>query len=96
LLPRKIRIIESVGCTWVFGCRLRWIYDHKISTSGYVFNLLGGVINWMRKRLYVVALSIIEVEYMEATHARKEELWLQRLYLGIGLAQQTVSIYYDS
>jgi hypothetical protein len=24
--------------------------DHRISTSGYVFNLFGGAISWMRKR----------------------------------------------
>jgi hypothetical protein len=30
------------------------------STNGYVFNLFGGEINWMRKRQVVVALSTIE------------------------------------
>jgi hypothetical protein len=44
--------------------------DHRISTSGYVFNLFGGEISWMRKRQYVVALSTTEVEYMAATHVR--------------------------
>jgi len=38
--------------------------DHIISTSGYVFNLFGGVINWMSKKQVVVALSTIEVEYV--------------------------------
>jgi hypothetical protein len=36
--------------------------DHKISTSGYLFKLFGGTINWMRKRQFVVALSTIEFE----------------------------------
>jgi hypothetical protein len=31
--------------------------DHRRSTSGYVFNLFGGEINWMRKIQVVVALS---------------------------------------
>ena len=31
--------------------------DHRRSTSGYVFNLFGGAISWMRKRQAVVALS---------------------------------------
>jgi hypothetical protein len=31
--------------------------DHRISTSGYVFNLFGGAISWMTKRHVVVALS---------------------------------------
>ena len=31
--------------------------DHRISTSGYVFNLFGGAISWMSKKRDVVALS---------------------------------------
>jgi hypothetical protein len=61
-----------------------------------VFNLFGGAISWMSKRQVVVALSTTELEYMDATHASKEEVWLQRLCLGIGLVQQAVRIYCDS
>jgi hypothetical protein len=61
-----------------------------------VFNLFGGAISWMRKRWVVVALSTIEVEYMETTHASKEVVWLQRLCSGIGLVQQVVRIYCDN
>jgi hypothetical protein len=49
--------------------------DRRRSTSGYVFNLFGGSISWMRKRQYIVALSTTEVEYMATTHARKEAVW---------------------
>jgi hypothetical protein len=31
--------------------------DRRRSIRGYVFNLFGGEINWMRKMQYVVALS---------------------------------------
>jgi hypothetical protein len=50
--------------------------DHRIFISGYVFNLFGGAINSMRKSQYVVVLTTTKVEYMVATHARKEELSL--------------------
>jgi hypothetical protein len=66
--------------------------DHRRSTSGYVFNLFGGAISWMRKRHVVVALSTTEVEYMATTHASKEQVWLQRLCSGIGLVQQAIKI----
>ena len=46
--------------------------DHRRSTTGYVFNLFGGVINWMSKKHVVVELSTREAEYMAATHASKE------------------------
>ena len=50
----------------------------------------------MSKRLDVVALSTTKDEDMETTHASKEEVWLQRLFLGIGLVQQVVRIDFDS
>ena len=50
--------------------------DHSRSTSGHVFILFGGSINSMSKKHVVAALSTTEVEYMLATHANKEVLWL--------------------
>ena len=44
----------------------------------------------------VVALSTTKAEYMAATHASKEAVWLQRLCSGIGLAQQAVRLDCDS
>jgi hypothetical protein len=70
--------------------------DRRRSTSGYVFNLFGGAISWMSKRQAVVALSTTEAEYMAATHASKEAIWLQRLCSGIGLVQQAVILDCDS
>jgi hypothetical protein len=43
-----------------------------------------------------VALSTTKVEYMAATHASKEAIWLQRLCSCIGLVQQDVRIDCDS
>jgi hypothetical protein len=50
--------------------------DCRISTSGYVFKLFGGAISWMSKRQAAVIVSTTEAEYMAATHASKEEIWL--------------------
>src|SRR5271167_4009163 len=52
--------------------------DKRRSTSGYVFTMFGGAISWMSKRQPVVALSTTEAEYMAATHACKESIWLRR------------------
>ena len=77
-LDRVINVHGFVNVDWVGDL------DHIIFTSGYVFNLFGGAISWMRKRQDIVALSTTEAEYMAATHASKEAVWLQRLCLGIG------------
>eukprot|EP00253_Pinus_taeda_P008624 PITA_08624 len=70
--------------------------DQRRSTSGYVFNLFGGAVSWMSKKQFVVALSTTEAEYMVATHARKEEIWLRRLCSSMGLVQGAIRIYCDS
>jgi hypothetical protein len=51
--------------------------DHRRSTSGYVFNLFGGEISWMSKQQAIVELSTTKDEYMAATHASKELVWLK-------------------
>jgi hypothetical protein len=39
-----------------------------------------------------VALSTREVEYMVATHGRKEQVWIQRLCLGIRFEQRSMKV----
>jgi hypothetical protein len=46
--------------------------DHRRSTSGYVFNLFGGEISWIRRIQFVMELSTTKYEYTTTTHARKE------------------------
>eukprot|EP00253_Pinus_taeda_P017380 PITA_17380 len=70
--------------------------DQRRSTSGYVFNLFGGAVSWMSKKQSVVALSTSEAEYMAATHASKEAVWLQRLCSSMGLVQGAIRIDCDS
>ena len=50
----------------------------------------------MSKRQSVVALSTTEAEYIAATHASKEAIWLQRLCSSMALVQQAIRIDCDS
>ena len=50
----------------------------------------------MSKRQFVVALSTTEAECMQTTHVRKEEIWLQRLCLSMGLVQRAIRIDCDN
>ena len=47
--------------------------------SGYVFLVDGGAVSWSTKRQEIVSLSTTESEYVAATHATKEALWLRSL-----------------
>eukprot|EP00253_Pinus_taeda_P028969 PITA_28969 len=89
-LDRVLDIHGFVDADWVGDL------DQRRSTSGYVFNLSGGAISWMSKKQFVVAQSTTKVEYMAATHASKEAVWLQRLCSSMGLVQEAIRIDYDS
>ena len=71
--------------------------DTRRSTTGYTFLLAGGAISWNSKKQPTVALSTSEAEHMAATHATKEEIWLQRFFKDIGFLQDSpMTIYSDN
>jgi hypothetical protein len=47
--------------------------------SGYAFLLDGGTISWSSKHQEIILLSTTELEYVTATPAMKEAIWLQSL-----------------
>ena len=61
--------------------------DTQCSTSGYVFLLGGGAISWGSKTQTSPALSSTEVEYIGATHATQEALWLRQMLFDLGIHQ---------
>ncbi|KAH9685484.1 hypothetical protein KPL70_013981 [Citrus sinensis] len=70
--------------------------DKRKSTTGYVFSLAGAAVSWVLKLLTVVALSTTEAEYMAATQACKEAIWIQRLLEELGHKQQKIPVFCDS
>ena len=65
---------------------LDWVgdIDSRRFTSGYAFMMFAGAISWMSKRQAVASLSTTEAEYLAATHASKEAIWLKKLCYDIG------------
>lgn len=51
--------------------------DKRKSTIDYVFKLVKGVASWLSKLQIVVILPTTEVEYMAATKACKEAIWIR-------------------
>ncbi|KAH9651790.1 hypothetical protein KPL70_026888 [Citrus sinensis] len=70
--------------------------DKRKSTTGYVFTLAGAAVSWVSKLQTVVALSTTEAEYMAATQACKEAIWIQRLLEELGHGQEKISVFCDS
>ncbi len=53
--------------------------EDRRAVSGYAFLIHGGAVSWSAKRQEVVSLSTTESEYIAATSAAKEALWLRSL-----------------
>jgi hypothetical protein len=53
--------------------------EHRHAISGYAFLIDGGAISWSSRKQELVMLSTAEAEYVAATHAAKECIWLHRL-----------------
>jgi hypothetical protein len=51
--------------------------EHRHAVSSYVFLLDGGAVSWGSKKQELVTLSTTEAEYVAATHAAKEAIWLR-------------------
>jgi len=54
--------------------------DDRKSTSGYVFMLAGGAVSWRARKQPLVAFSTVEAEYIGASDAAKEAIWIRSLY----------------
>ena len=51
--------------------------EHCHAISGYAYILDGGAFSWMSKKQELVTLSTAKAEYVAATHAVKEGVWLR-------------------
>ena len=65
------------------------------SISGYIFTVNGTPISWSSKRQATTALSSTEAEYMAATLATKEAMWLRRLLSELGHGPQGPTTVYE-
>eukprot|EP00253_Pinus_taeda_P036288 PITA_36288 len=70
--------------------------DKRRSTSGYVFTLVGVAISWISKLHNIVAVSTTEAEYIAASHACKEAIWLKGLFGEFGRLQDNIKLFCDS
>ena len=70
--------------------------DKRRSTSGYVFTFTGGAVSWRSRLQDSVVLSTTEAEYVAATEACKEAIWLSRLVGDLGISIEMPVLQCDS
>eukprot|EP00794_Sanderia_malayensis_P021071 gene21071-biopygen14635 len=62
------------------------------SRSGYIFTLCEVVISWLSKKQTTVALSSTEAEYIAASIATQEAIWLRALLADLKFTQDTPTL----
>ena len=68
--------------------------EHRHAISGYAFLIDGGVVSWSSRKQELITLSTAEAEYVAATHAAKEALWLRRLLFELFPSLETPTILF--
>jgi hypothetical protein len=70
--------------------------DRK-STSGAIFSIRSIVVSWYSRKHRSVALSSAEVEYMAASQAACEAIWMRKILVGLfGSHLDPTMIYCDN
>jgi hypothetical protein len=86
-----VRLVGYTDLDWA-GC----VSDRK-STLGCFFGLGSAVVSWFSRKQNSVALSLAEAEYMAASHASCEALWLRKMLVGLfGVQLRPTVIYCDN
>ena len=70
--------------------------DSRKSTIRFVFTLGGTAISWASNLQKIVTLSTTEAEYVAATKARKETIWLYGFLNELGKKQEMGILHSDS
>jgi len=59
--------------------------DDSQSQSGFVFTINGGVVSWKSSKQETVIDSTTEAEYIAASAAAKEGVWIRRFLIELGV-----------
>ena len=73
--------------------------DDRKSTSGFVFTLNGGVVCWKSSKQGSTADSTTEAEYIAASEAAKEAVWIKNFVTELGVVpsiENSIPLYCDN
>lgn len=74
-----------------------WGGDHndRKSTSGYVFEVFGNVVNWGSRKQTTVSQSSTEAEYIALAQAVNEAKWIKSILNEIGIKINVPIVIYE-
>ncbi|KAH9292825.1 hypothetical protein KI387_042000, partial [Taxus chinensis] len=97
--PTLYRYVRGEGIKLIGYTDADWVGSttDKRSTSGCCFSLGSGVVSWFSRKQKSVALSSSEAEYIAASMATCEAIWLRKLLVALfGQKVETTVIHCDN
>ncbi|GKF33946.1 hypothetical protein Tco_0107146, partial [Tanacetum coccineum] len=73
--------------------------DDTKSQTGYVFVLNGGIVDWKSSKQSTTAMSATESEYIAASEAAMEAVWIRKFISGLGIVptiNEPLNMYCDN
>ncbi|GJR21741.1 hypothetical protein Tco_0970268 [Tanacetum coccineum] len=73
--------------------------DDTKSQTGYAFVLNGGAMDWKSSKQSTIAMSAIEFEYIAASEAAMEAVWIRKFISGLGIVptiNEPLNMYCDN
>ena len=73
--------------------------DDSKSNSGYVYTLNGGAVCWKSSKQDTIADSTTKAEYIAASDAAKEGVWVKKFITDLGVvpgSEEPISLYCDN
>ncbi|GJY00349.1 retrotransposon protein, putative, ty1-copia subclass [Tanacetum coccineum] len=75
------------------------LYVYDIIIMGYVFVLNGGAVDWKSSKQSTIAMSATESEYIAASEAAMEAVWIRKFISGLGIVptiNEPLNMYCDN
>ncbi|KAK8662902.1 hypothetical protein V6N13_024788 [Hibiscus sabdariffa] len=76
---------EELGIKGYTDASFQTDKDDSRSQSGFVLCLNGGAVSWKRSKQDTVVDSMIEAEYIAASEAAKEAVWIKKFISELGV-----------
>ncbi|GJY80041.1 retrotransposon protein, putative, ty1-copia subclass [Tanacetum coccineum] len=92
--PAEVKLMQRVPYASAVGFIMVACYtdagyltdvDDLKSHTGYVFVLNGGDVDWKSTKQSILATSSAEAEYIDASDASKEAVWIRKFISGLGV-----------
>ncbi|GJV52367.1 retrotransposon protein, putative, ty1-copia subclass [Tanacetum coccineum] len=99
--PTELKRMQNIPYTLAVGSIMydvRYADDLK-SQTGYVFILNGDVVDWKSTKQIILAISSSEAEYIAASDASKEAVWVRKFISGLGVVstiEEPIKMYRDN